>query len=168
MTSYEGSVDIHAAPKTVVGLLHDLSGWTSWTSTIVEATPLGRGVVEPGTRVRARQPGLPVSVWTVDVVTDHAFEWNNYRHGLRTVARHHIDATPEGSRLQVTIQQDGPLARPVALVLGKVIRHHLQQMMTDIKAAPESAAGTETLDLDRGRRHAEPEQQLRGSFSENR
>jgi hypothetical protein len=168
MASYQGTVNIHATPSTVIGLLHNLRGWTSWTSTILEATPLGSGVVQPGARVRARQPGLPVSVWTVDVVDDHAFEWNNYRHGLRTVATHDIDSTPEGSRLTVTIRQEGPLAGPVGLLWGRVIRHHLSQMMQDLKTAAESAAGTETLDLDRGHRHAEPEQELRRSFSENR
>src|SRR4051794_39753940 len=107
MASYEGTVDIRATPRTVVSLLHDLAGWTTWTSTILEATPLGSGGVKPGTRVRARQPGLPVSVWTVDVVDERRFEWNNFRHGLRTVATHRIESTPQGSRLSVTIQQDG-------------------------------------------------------------
>ena len=168
MTSYQGTVDIHAKPAAVAALLHDLNGWTSWTSTILEATPLGSGVVRPGTRVRARQPGLPVSVWTVDVVDDHSFEWNNYRHGLRTVALHHIDATPDGSRLEVTIHQDGPLAGPVGLLWGRVIRHHLDQMMQDLKTAAESAAGAEPLDLDRAGRDTEPQQQLGRSLSENR
>jgi hypothetical protein len=168
MASYEGTVDIHAIPTTVVGLLHNLAGWTSWTGTILEATPLGSGVVQPGARVRARQPGLPVSVWTVDVVDERTFQWNNYRHGLRTVATHLITPTPEGSRVEVTIRQDGWLAAPVAMMWGRVIRHHLQQMVQDLKKAAESAAGTETLDLDRGHRHTEPEQELRRSFSENR
>ena len=144
MASYTGVIYIHAAPKLVVGLLHDLSGWTSWTGTILEATPLGSGVVAPGARVRARQPGLPVSVWTVDVVDERTFEWNNYRRGLRTVATHRIEPTPEGSQLEVTIRQEGWLAAPVGMLWGRVIRHHLQQMVSDLKLAAESAAGTET------------------------
>jgi hypothetical protein len=140
MASYQGTIDIQAAPKVVVGLLHDLGGWARWTSTILEATPLGSGVVQPGARVRARQPGLPVSVWTVDVVDERTFEWNNYRHGLRTVATHRIEATPEGSRLEVTIRQDGALSAPVKVVWGKVIRHHLRQMTVDLKAAAEGTS----------------------------
>ena len=168
MTSYTGTIDIQAPTTAVVGLLHDLKGWTGWTGTILEATPLGSGVVRPGARVRARQPGLPVSVWTVDVVDERTFEWNNYRHGLRTVATHRLTPNAAGSTLIVTIRQDGWLAQPVATVYGRVIQHHLDQMMTDLKRAAESAARPETLDLDGGRAHVQPDQELRHSLGENR
>jgi hypothetical protein len=169
MASYERSIEIQAPPRTVIGLLHDLGGWTSWTSTVLEATPLGTGEVRPGARVRARQPGLPVSVWTVDAVDDETFEWNNFRHGLRTVATHRITPTPTGSTLSVTIRQEGILVPAVSLVRGGLIRRHLQQMTEDIKKAAEaSAAGPETLDLDGGSVDAEPQQQLSGRLGKKR
>jgi hypothetical protein len=168
MASYTDSIEIHAPVAIVSGLLLDLSGWTSWTTTVQEATPLGSAVVAPGTRVRVRQPGLPVSVWTVDVADRAGFEWNNYRHGLRTVATHRIDDTPGGSRLSVRINQTGLLAGPVAWVYGRLIRRHLHWMTEQLKVAAESAAGAEPLDLDRAGRHVESDQQLRHSFGKNR
>ncbi len=168
MTTYERSVDIAAPASTVVRLLHDLKGWARWTSTILEATPLGSGVVQPGARVRARQPGLPVSVWTVDLVDDEHFEWNNLRHGLRTVATHLISPTATGCRLTVTIRQDGLLVPVVSLGVGRVIRRHLVAMTEDIKKAAQSAARAEALHLDLLGPDAQPDQQLGGSLSENR
>ncbi|MDX6254929.1 MAG: hypothetical protein QOJ11_1263 [Frankiales bacterium] len=168
MAAYVESIDISAPAETVSGILHDLNGWTGWTSTVQEATPLGSAVVRPGTRVRVRQPGLPVSVWTVDVAEPTAFEWNNLRHGLRTVARHRIADTPQGSTLSVTIEQEGLLAPAVDLVYGRIIRRHLRQMTEELKLAAESAARTEPLDLDRGRVDAHSDQQLGRRLGESR
>jgi hypothetical protein len=146
MTSYVRSIDIHAPASTVVALLHDLRGWTSWTSTIIEATPLGSGLVRPGARVRARQPGLPVSVWTVDVVDEQTFEWNNVRRGLRTVATHRITPTVGGCTLEVMIRQEGLLLPAVNTLYGRLIRRHLHTMTEDIKRAAEAKPSTVQLE----------------------
>lgn len=175
MATYQGSAEIAAPAEKVVHLLHDLHGWTSWTRTIEEATPLGRGVVEPGARVRCRQPMLPVSVWTVDVVDDRTFSWNNYRHGLRTVATHRITPTLTGCHLDVEIVQEGWLTPFVSIGYARVIRRHLGQMLVDVRQAAEagvpaqtSPGGAETLHPDVGSRDAQREQQLSGGLGENR
>ncbi|MDX6203727.1 MAG: hypothetical protein QOJ83_3227 [Frankiales bacterium] len=160
MAAYVESIDIKAPTDIVSGLLRNLSGWTSWTSTVAEATPLGSAEVHPGTRVRVRQPGLPVSVWTVDVADRTAFEWNNLRHGLRTLATHRITDTATGCNLTVTIEQQGVLAGIVDMVYGRIIRRHLLQMTQELKRAAESATRAEPLDLDGGRSDANPDQQL--------
>jgi hypothetical protein len=167
MASYESRIEITAPAATVSSLLLNLSNWTSWTRTVDEATLLGKTTVEPGTRVRTRQPYLPVSIWTVDVADERAFEWNNLRHGLRTVARHDISETDGGALVTAKIVQEGLLARPVELVYGRVIRRHLQQMTEDLKHAAESAAGAEPLDLDVGRGDPSTGQQLRANFGKN-
>ena len=156
MTSYERTIEIQAPARTVIGLLHDLRGWTSWTSTIIEATPLGSGVVRPGARVRARQPGLPVSVWTVDVVDDGTFEWNNLRHGLRTVATHTLTPTPDGCTLHVAIRQEGLLVPAVNALYGKLIRRHLHTMTDDIKRAAEAAPSSVQLEAPQQRQTGHP------------
>jgi hypothetical protein len=135
MTTYTTSTEIEAPASTVSGLLLDMPRWTSWTTTIQEATPLGAAVLSPGTRVRVRQPRLPVSVWTVDRADDDGLEWNNYRHGLRTVARHRIEASARGCRLTVHIEQAGFLEPPVRMLYGSLIRHHLDTMAAELKAA---------------------------------
>jgi Polyketide cyclase / dehydrase and lipid transport len=158
MASYTQSIEIQAPVAIVSGILLDLAGWTSWTSTVQEATPLGTAVIAPGTRVRVRQPGLPVSVWTVDVADRANLVWNNLRHGLRTVAVHRLEDNGTGSRLTVRIDQAGPLAGPVDRVYGRVIHRHLKLMTEQLKAAAESAAGTEPFDLDIGRSNAQADQ----------
>ena len=137
MTTYTGSIEIDAPAGVVSGLLHDMPRWTTWTTTVREATPLGAADMSPGTRVRVRQPGLPTSVWTVDRADGDGLEWNNYRHGLRTVATHRLETTDAGSLLTVQIEQDGLLALPVRLVLSRLIRHHLDTMTAEIKVAAE-------------------------------
>lgn len=176
MATYQGSVEIGAQAETVARLLHDLDGWTGWTSTIQEATPLGRGVVEPGARVRCRQPRLPVSVWTVDQVDERTFCWNNYRHGLRTDASHRMTPTLSGCRLDVEITQQGLLTPMVSMVYGRVIQHHLDRMLLDIKRAaeskqavyPTSAGRAETLDPDVVGGDTQRQQELSGGPGENR
>jgi hypothetical protein len=160
VAAYVESIDINAPTDIVSGFLRNLSGWTSWTSTVDEATPLGSAEVHPGTRVRVRQPGLPVSVWTVDVADRTAFEWNNLRHGLRTVAKHQIADTATGCNLTVAIEQHGVLAGTVDMVFGRIIRRHLLQMTQELKRAAESAARAEPLHPDRGRSDADTDQQL--------
>ena len=213
MTTYTGSIQINAPAATVAGLLHDLPGWTSWTTTIVEATPLGAADMSPGTRVRVRQPGLPVSVWTVDRADDDGLEWNNLRHGLRTVATHRLSPSGTGCRLTVEHRAGrhagragaraarpadpppprrddgtdqggggvcgcsgagrqplaGPAAEPLRLPLrGGVVPVRLKPVRGGLSLIGMSAARTEPLDLDVGRRHAETDQQLSGRLGENR
>ena len=137
MAAYTGSIEISAPAGRVSGLLHDMPRWTTWTKTIVEATPLGAADMSPGTRVRVRQPGLPVSVWTVDRADGDGLEWNNYRHGLRTVATHRIEPNASGCRLTVTIDQEGLLGLPVRLLVHRLISRHLTSLLADIKVAAE-------------------------------
>jgi hypothetical protein len=146
MTTYTSTIEIDAPAQIVSGLLLDMPRWTSWTKTVQEATPLRTVVLSPGTRVRVRQPGLPVSVWTVDRADGSALEWNNFRHGLLTVAIHRLQRTATGCRLSVQINQTGFLDAPVRLVYGRLISRHLTQMTADIKAAAESAAATTAPD----------------------
>src|SRR4051794_36923562 len=115
MTTYTATTDIEAPAHIVSGLLLDMPRWTSWTTTVQEATPLRAAELTAGTRVRVRQPRLPVSVWTVDRADASGLEWDNFRHGLRTVATHQIERTSSGCRLSVRIEQTGILERPVRL-----------------------------------------------------
>jgi hypothetical protein len=140
MTTYSGSIDINAPAGTVSALLHDMPRWTTWTTTVREATPLGAADMSPGTRVRVRQPGLPTSVWTVDRADGDGLEWNNYRHGLLTVATHRIEPTPTGCRLSVRIEQSGLLDLPVRLLYRRLISRHLARLTAEIKVAAETPA----------------------------
>ena len=102
--------------------------------------PRVAGQGELGAPASELQPGLPVSVWTVDVAEQGRFEWNNVRYGLRTVARHVLDETPQGCRLTVDIEQTGVLEPAIRLVYGRLIRHHLEAMTVQLKEAAEAAA----------------------------
>ncbi|BEP16458.1 hypothetical protein acdb102_47690 [Acidothermaceae bacterium B102] len=143
MVSYELTTEIDAPAATVVEILHNMKGWVDWTRTVVEATPLGDGVVRPGARVRVRQPKVPTSVWTVDRVDPTTFEWNNLRLGLSTVATHTFADTPTGCSLTVTIRQSGPFAGIVGLLYGGTIRRFLTTMSADITIAAQARTTSE-------------------------
>ncbi len=54
-----------------------------------------------------------------------AFTWCSATPGLRTVAVHAVEATPEGSSLTLTVRQSGALSPLVAVLLGAKVRRFM-------------------------------------------
>jgi Polyketide cyclase / dehydrase and lipid transport len=168
MASYTDSIDIKAPATVVAGILFNLAEWPTWTASVTEVAPLGKDPLEPGVRVRVRQPRLPVAVWTIDAMDDDSFDWSSSSPGLTTAATHRIAGTGVGCTLTLTVTQTGALAGLAGLIYAGLTRRYMRTEAEGLKAAAESAAGAEPLDLDRGGRDADADEQLGHRLGENR
>ena len=77
-----------------------------------------------GSRFEVRQPGLPKAVWEV---TDwqqqgRSFTWVSSSPGIRSTAVHTVQDDGGGSRLDLSLEWSGPLARVLELLIGRKAR----------------------------------------------
>ena len=70
------TIDVDAPPERVWAVMTNVAAWPQWTASVTEATRLDSGHFDVGSRVRIRQPRLPVAVWTVEQVeSGRSFTW---------------------------------------------------------------------------------------------
>ncbi|HQH07357.1 MAG TPA: SRPBCC family protein [Phycicoccus sp.] len=110
-----------ARAEDLWAVVSDVAAWPdrlpTFTSVVHvdEAAPIG-----PGSRFNVRQPGLPPTTYEVTEWTPgHGFTWVARSLGVTTTATHVVTSSDTGSRLDLTIRWDGPLARPLELLLGR-------------------------------------------------
>ncbi len=121
------AVDVDAAPDDVFAVYADVEGWPGWTASMTEVRRLDAGPLRVGSRARVRQPGLPVTIWTVtDLTPGRSFTWERRTAGLRTVGRHLVDTRAGGSRVRAELQLTGLLAPMTAALTGRLLRRYLR------------------------------------------
>jgi carbon monoxide dehydrogenase subunit G len=113
-----------ATPDRVWSLASDVEHWAERLPTVTLVRPLGTGPLGVGSRYELRQPGLPKAVWEVTDWQPQArsFTWVSKAAGIRSTATHSVHADNDGSRLDLTFDWSGPLARIVELLLGRKAR----------------------------------------------
>lgn len=120
-------VEVDASPQDVFAIYADVETWPTWTSSMTEIRRLEPGPLRVGSRVRLRQPGLPVGDWTVtDLTPGRSFIWERQTPGLRTVGRHLVEAHDGGSRVVAELELAGLLAPVSAALIGRLIRRYLR------------------------------------------
>lgn len=132
-------VEIHASPERVWEVLSDVERWPEWTETVTRVTRLDAHNLGLGSRVRVEQPKLPPTEYVVTELEPGAgFTWVATGPGVRTTARHRIEAgaggaggTGGGVRVRLSVQQAGP----VGTVMGRLFFKRL----TDRYLATEAA-----------------------------
>lgn len=91
---YEVSADIAAAAERVWSVLVDVERMPMWTSSMTRVERLDGGPFGMGSRVRIKQPRLPVAVWRVCELTPlSSFSWATTSHER---GRHHLRRTHLG------------------------------------------------------------------------
>jgi len=76
-----------------------------------------------GSRFEVRQPGLPKAVWEVtDWQQGRSFTWVSTSPGIRSTAVHSVQRDGDGSRLDLSLEWSGPLARLLELLIGRKAR----------------------------------------------
>jgi uncharacterized membrane protein len=136
---FEISVPARARTPAVWAVFTDVRSWPRWTSSVRTIDYRDDETLRPGTRVRIAQPRMPKLVWQVTEVEEgRSFTWVASSPGVRTVARHAVDADPEGgSRLTLTLEQEGPLAGLVGLLMGRQTRRYVRTEAAGLAAAAE-------------------------------
>lgn len=127
MVQNEYIVEIDADPARIVGVLADVERWHEWSDTVDEVRRLDAGPFTVGSRALVRQPRLPATEWTVTELDPAVgFSWESRSRGIHTVAAHHVEPGPGGTRVRLRLVQTGPLSRVALLVAGRLVRRYLR------------------------------------------
>ena len=113
-----------ATPDRLWSIVSDVERWGDRLPTVDLVRPLGSGATGVGSRFEVRQPGLPKAVWEV---TDwehqgRSFTWVSVSPGIRSKAVHTVHDDGGGSRLDLSLEWSGPLARVLELLIGRKAR----------------------------------------------
>src|SRR6187399_1299386 len=83
---------ISAPVERVWDVFRDVERWPEWTASVTDLTVVSGPVLAIGSRVRIKQPGLPVLVWEVTAVEPgRSWTWTSRSVGGRTRARHQLE-----------------------------------------------------------------------------
>lgn len=126
-------VDIDAPHMRVWDVLIDVERWPEWAATVTSVTRLDEGPLTLNSRVRIQQPKLPPTEYVVtQFLPGEFFVWVATSPGVRTIARHEVEALPRGgARVRLGVEQAGPL--------GKVMGRLFFKGLTDRYLAAEAA-----------------------------
>jgi uncharacterized protein YndB with AHSA1/START domain len=126
VVTIEREVAVAATPERVWAVLQDVESWPEWTASMTSVQRAAGGPLRVGEQVRVRQPRLPRTVWTVTrVEPGRSFSWSASTPGVRTTADHEIHPGPDGCRVVLRLVQAGPLAAPIDLLLGRMVRRYV-------------------------------------------
>ena len=120
-------IEIRAVPARVWGVMIDVERWPEWTSSVSSVELLNGGPLRVGSRVRIRQPRLPVAVWTVTLIEpERYFEWRSAAAGLTSVAGHRLEPlSGQSSRVLLSVDWTGLLAPLINLIYGGLSRRYI-------------------------------------------
>ncbi|MBX6383274.1 MAG: SRPBCC family protein [Microbispora sp.] len=138
---FETSVDIDAPVERVWQVLTDVTKWPEFTPTTTKVEPLGDGPLAVGGRFRVKQPGLPLTIWQVtELIENRSFTWRAETGGVVTVGTHVLTPRDGGVSAQLGIEQSGPLAPLMSLLIGGRVRRYVRTEAESLKQRCESGA----------------------------
>jgi hypothetical protein len=141
------TIDIDARIDTVWAIFSDVENWATWTASVTSVEPLDGGRGQPiavGRAYRVRQPKFPPAVWTVtEVSSPNSFTWSQQSFGSRATAHHRLTAVgPQMTRVELGINQGGPIGRLVGRLAATTTRRYLRTETAGLKAASEQRASS--------------------------
>lgn len=134
---------IEAATDVVWHTLLDVEAYPEWTASMSKVVRVSGapGSLAVGDRVKITQPKLGSMTWTVTAVDPgRAFDWEVRRAGVKTVARHRITAAGQGSRLELAVDQGGPIGSLIGRLTRNLTRRYMTMEAQGAKARSEAAA----------------------------
>lgn len=138
---FETSIDVAASAEHVFGIYTDVERWPEWTESVTSIERMDEGPLRVGSRVRIKQPRLPVAVWEVtDLVPDRSFTWVARGPGIVTTASHVITPADQNGQVTVTasLDQAGLLGPLLGLLTKRMTNHYLDTEVRGLKARCES------------------------------
>jgi uncharacterized membrane protein len=138
---FEKSIEIDAPQERVWDVLSTIEAWPQRIETVETAELLTPAPITKGSRVRLKQPKLPVGTWEVTAWDAPSFfEWRQKSGGATSVAGHRVETLGEGrSRLTLTLEMRGLLVPIVALFYRKLTNDYMDREAEGMKQAAESA-----------------------------
>ena len=105
---------------------------------VSEAKRLDTGHFDVGSRVRLRQPRLPVAVWTVEEVEPgRSFTWPSGRPGFRSTGRHLVERRRGGSRVTLELEQRGVVGELVGRWMAGLVDRYVNLEAVGLKRRSE-------------------------------
>jgi uncharacterized membrane protein len=131
----ERTIEIAAPAQRVWAVMTDVERWPAWTPTVTSVERLDTGPLKVGSRVRIRQPRLPVALWTVTALdAERYFEWQNRAPGVKAAAGHRVEARGnQTTRVTLTLGWTGWLAPLIRLLYGRLARRYVQTEAESLK-----------------------------------
>ena len=134
-------MDVAAPPDRVWAVMRDVDRWHEWTRSIGRVERLDGKPFAMGTRVRVRQPRLPPAVWEITAIhADGGFTWESVAPGVRVTARHEIERTAKGSRVRLSLDNEGPLGKLIGHLISGLTRRYMRMEAEGLKARSENPA----------------------------
>ena len=101
---------------------------------------LDEGPLRIGSRAEVKQPGLRRAVFEVtELVPESEFTWDSAAAGVVTSARHLVlPRMHDRAGILLSVDQTGPLARPLKWLLGDRIRWYLAIESAGLATAAEA------------------------------
>lgn len=142
MIGFEASLDIQAPLAIVWSVLSDVSRWPNWTPTVTSVEGLNGLELQVGAQFRLRQPNLQPAVWTVRSLTaGREFSWTSTGPGIQATAAHSIAAASNGAtKLALSVQFSGILARVLWTLTGRLTREYVTREAQSLKSVAERAS----------------------------
>ncbi|MFF0173453.1 SRPBCC family protein [Micromonospora profundi] len=136
---FEAGTDIAADAKRVWEVLVDVQRWPEWTASASRVERGEQGPLAVGATARLTQPKLRPAVWRVTELTEgRSFTWVSDTPGVHTSGEHLLSPLPGGgTRVELAIVQSGPLAGPVGLLYGGLLRRYLRLETEGLKRRSE-------------------------------
>lgn len=133
---FEASIEVSAPAEPVFDVYADVEHWPDWTPSVTSVERLDSGPFGVGSRVRVRQPRLPVAVWQVtELVPGQSFTWVARGPGLVSTGTHLVTASSTADRVTVTarLEQGGPLGAVVGWLTKRLTDRYLQMEVRGLK-----------------------------------
>jgi uncharacterized membrane protein len=141
MASVSVVIDIAAPPERAWQAVADVEDWPRWTASMSEVKRLDEGPLRVGSSARIKQPGYPVLVWEVTELDEGTnFSWATRTPGVVATAGHEVIATPDGSRLTLSVAWTGVFGGLAGARVGKRTRPAITLDANGPKACAETAA----------------------------
>jgi hypothetical protein len=138
---FQKSIDIDASRQRVWDVVSALEAWPQRIETVESVEFLTPAPINRGSRVRLRQPKLPVGTWDITAWDAPSFfEWTQRSNGVTTVAGHRIDALGDGrARLTLELDMRGILIPIVGRFYRDLTNRYLDLEAEGFKRAAEGA-----------------------------
>jgi uncharacterized protein YndB with AHSA1/START domain len=139
---YEATVDISAPADKVWAVLTAVERWPEWTPSMAKLERLDAGELAVGSRVRIRQPKLPVAVWRVTALEPgRCLEWQYRSPLLLAVGSHAVKTNVSGgTTVTLVLEQNGLLTPLLTLLYGGLTRRYVEMEAQGLKRRCESVA----------------------------
>ncbi|CCH16833.1 SRPBCC family protein [Micromonospora lupini] len=136
---FEAGTEIAADAELVWAVLVDVARWPEWTASVSRAERGESGPLAVGATARLTQPKLRPAMWRVTELTEgREFTWVSDTPGVRTRGEHRLLPLPDGrTRVELAIDQAGPLARLIGLLYGGLLRRYLRLEADGLRARAE-------------------------------